>query len=77
LDLLRRSRRGGEGREPLPPKQDLRDDKVALRAMNRFQVSQVFFCGSGFPAATIEAESLSHKKQNLLDDKAAPRAMNR
>jgi hypothetical protein len=27
-----------------------------------FQVSWLLFCGSGFPAATIEAESLSHKK---------------
>jgi hypothetical protein len=28
------------------------------------QVSRHVSCGSGFPAATIEAESLSHKKQN-------------
>jgi hypothetical protein len=28
-----------------------------------FQVSWHVSCGSGFPAATIEAESLSHKKQ--------------
>jgi hypothetical protein len=28
----------------------------------RFQVSWHFSCGSGFPAAKIEAESLSHKK---------------
>jgi hypothetical protein len=29
-------------------------------------------CGSGFPAATIEAESLSHKKQNILVDNVRP-----
>jgi hypothetical protein len=33
----------------------------------------VFFCGSGFAAATIEAESRSRKK-NFLADKVAPRA---
>jgi hypothetical protein len=27
-----------------------------------FHVNWHVFCGSGFPAATIEAESLSHKK---------------
>jgi hypothetical protein len=34
-----------------------------------FQVRWRLFCGSGFPAATIEAESLSHKKTSLLADK--------
>jgi hypothetical protein len=33
------------------------------------------FGGSGFPAAMIEAESLSHK--NFLADKVAPSAMTR
>jgi hypothetical protein len=30
-----------------------------------FQGSLVVFCGGGFPAAMIEAESLSHKKTFL------------
>jgi hypothetical protein len=31
----------------------------------------------GIPAATIEAESLSHKKQNLLTDNVKPGVMTR
>jgi hypothetical protein len=39
-------------------------------------VNWIVFCGSGFPAATIEAESLSHKN-NLLADNLTPGVMAR
>jgi hypothetical protein len=42
-----------------------------------FKSVGIFSCGSGFPAATIEAESLSHKKQNLLADNVTLGAMPR
>jgi hypothetical protein len=42
-----------------------------------FQVSWHLSCGSGFPAATIEAERLCHKKQNLMADNVTPGVMPR
>jgi hypothetical protein len=39
-----------------------------------FQASWHFFCGSGFPAARIEAESLP-QRTSWLADKVAPSAM--
>jgi hypothetical protein len=40
---------------------------MMLLAAKAFQVSLVFFCGSGFPAAMIEAERISHKSGIFLD----------
>ena len=37
-----------------------------------FQVSWLVSCGSGFPAATIEAERLPYRKQHVLADDRTP-----
>jgi hypothetical protein len=57
----------------------VRRDKIgketeAQRVSNtkHFNESRRLFCGSGFPAATIEAESLSHKKQHYRPIKGWP-----
>jgi hypothetical protein len=52
----------------------LQGNEIQHGTGKRFQASWVIFGGSGFPAAMIEAESLSHKK-TLLADKVAPRAI--
>jgi hypothetical protein len=46
----------------------------AYRVEN-FEVCWQLPCGSGFPAATIEAESLSHKKKHLLAENVKPGVM--
>jgi hypothetical protein len=43
-------------------------NRNVFQPLNRFQAACHVSCGSGFPAATIEAESLSHKKTNSLAD---------